>query len=105
MRCLRREGGPVDLRTPWRRARTGKLRNVREQWRNVGASCREPKVRETISELSIHHPVPPDRAVPVFRVLFSAVLPGMFLSQIARGRDYGFTLINEDSISEAVTMG
>jgi len=100
VRCLRRDGGSVDLRAP-RRTRTGKLWNVRGQWRHVGASCREPKVHETISELSIHPLVPPDRAVPVFRVPFSAVLSGMFLSQIARGWDYGFTLINEDSISEA----
>lgn len=103
MRCLRREGGPVDLRAPWRGPVSyGMYENSGEM---LARHVESRKSAKQYPSFPIHHPVPPDRAVPVFRVLFSAVLPGMFLSQIARDRDYGFTLINEDSISEAVTVG
>lgn len=90
-------------------SRIGKLWNVYED--SGGMLARHVESRKSAKQYpSFPSALPPRsspdraaprRAVPVFRVLFSAVLPGMFLSQIARGRDYGFTLINEDSISEA----
>lgn len=58
-----RRGGrdTVDLKAPREGEGRGRWKgegpkgyiDVGGQWRHVGASCREPKVRETISELSI----------------------------------------------------